>query len=62
MSNNSGTAVSRTARGLALIPDGTASAGHDDLLAPEAANLTGVPIGYARVPASGQIMDRQIRA
>ena len=47
---------------MALTPAGIASAGHNDPLAPEPANLTGVPIGYARVSTSGQILDRQIRA
>ena len=43
-------------------PAGHAGAGHDDLLAPEPANLTGALIGYARVSTSGQILDRQTRA
>ena len=43
-------------------PGRDASAGHDDLLAPEPANLTGALIGYARVSTSGQILDRQTRA
>jgi hypothetical protein len=45
-----------------LTPAGIASVGHGDLLAPEPANLTGAPVGYARVSTSGQILDRQIRA
>jgi Resolvase, N terminal domain len=47
---------------VALTPAGHAGADHDDLLAPEPANLTGALIGYARVSTSGQILDRQTRA
>ena len=47
---------------MALTPAGHAGAGHDDLLAPEPANLAGALIGYARVSTSGQILDRQTRA
>ena len=62
MSNNSGTAVSRTVRRVTLTPAGHAGADDDDLLAPEPANLTGALIGYARVSTSGQNLDRQTRA
>ena len=47
---------------MTLTPAGHAGADHDDLLAPEPANLTGALIGYARVSTSGQILDRQVRA
>ena len=47
---------------MTLTPVDLADAGHDDLLAPEPANLTGALIGYARVSTSGQILDRQTRA
>ena len=43
-------------------PGRPAGADHDDLLAPEPANLTGALIGYARVSTSGQNLDRQTRA
>ena len=61
MSNNSGAALSHGRR-VTLTPAGHAGADHDDLLAPEPANLTGALIGYARVSTSGQILDRQTRA
>ena len=47
---------------MTLTPAGHAGADHDDLLAPEPANLTGALIGYARVSTSGQILDRQVLA
>jgi Resolvase, N terminal domain len=62
VSNNSGTAVSRTAGGVTLTPASLAGADEDDLLAPEPAKLTGALIGYARVSTSGQNPDRQTRA
>ena len=60
MSSNSGSAVSCATRDGAN-PVGVASANRYDLLAPESAKLTGTLTGHARVPTSGQILDRQTR-